>query len=142
MYLCATLSDSRIDYTSADRQVSLLAHFLSFIRKISIFASKEIMYTDFRDIIDAINESVCKSFSVDKERLYSYDKHLTVNKARMMAIFIAHNDFAVSCGKLSKEYGRTTRVIFGICQKMRFILDTYDDDFVVYNEIKKNLGIF
>lgn len=125
---------------SADRLFSLSALF--FCEKLTIFVAEEKnMYTELRDIMDAINGAVCEVFSVDKDKLYSYDKHHSVNKARLMAIFIAHNDFAVSSNDLSKEYGRTRREIFWICQKMRFILGAYEEDLTLYRDIKKKLGI-
>ena len=87
--------------------------------------------------IDVIEREVTKIYNVTQDELMSYDKHKDICMARMMCIYILHNDFGISSSYLSKRYNRSRRVIFSICQKMKAITKTYIKDKELYTHLKE-----
>lgn len=87
--------------------------------------------------IKFVEEEVIKTYNITRDELMSYDKHKNICMARMMCIYILHNDFGVSSSYLSKRYNRSRRVIFSICQKMKAITKTYIKDKELYTHLKE-----
>ena len=87
--------------------------------------------------IKFVEEEVIKTYNITRDELMSYDKHKNICMARMMCIYILHNDFGISSSYLSKRYNRSRRVIFSICQKMKAITKTYIKDKELYTHLKE-----
>ena len=87
--------------------------------------------------IKFVEEEVMKTYNITRDELMSYDKHKNICMARMMCIYILHNDFGISSNYLSKRYNRSRRVIFSICQKMKAITKTYIKDKELYTHLKE-----
>ncbi len=87
-----------------------------------------------KNLIDKVEESVCKYFSVSCQRIINKDMTSQVSLARGYIFYILHVDKKISINKIAKVYLRQKRVVFWNVSKIRHLLKLK-----VYKEIYDNI---
>lgn len=87
-----------------------------------------------KNVIDKVEESVCKYFSVPSQRIINKDMTSQVSLARGYIFYILHVDKKISINKIANVYLRQKRVVFWNVSKIRHLLKLK-----VYKEIYDNI---
>lgn len=73
-------------------------------------------------MIDKIEEKICVHFGIDKNDMFCRSRKNAL--ARGYLWYILHYDNGLSANKIAKRYDRTSRVVFSLIAKIKYLIDT------------------